>query len=162
MCKFDLFPRDILKKHSCTWPLDNVTTIWSLFSDKLLYYVSRKNIFDEHIECMYDFFKTGHFLVRTEWETMILSFLKFIHTYTLTHCYTFTKKLGKRQRHGKWGSWGLLFYNIQQFNEMIITYPRMYVDLQREMSNRKSSAWKIGAIFLLYSLKYSPTKAIHC
>jgi len=94
---------------------------------------------------------------------MILSFLEFLHScsqaYVHTHCYSHMykhQKLGKRQRHRKWDSWGFAVWcYVEQFNEIIITYPRMFVDLQREMSNRKSSVWKIGTIFPLYSFKMS-------
>ena len=71
------------------WPLENVTTtiLVVIFRQTVVLCVE-KNIFDKYVLYMYDSFKTGHFLLKTTEETMILSLLEFLHTYTLTHCYT--------------------------------------------------------------------------
>ena len=139
------------------WPLENVTTIWSLFSDKLLYYVSKKYFRQANTVYVW-FLKNWPLPIKdnirdNDFELPRISTFILTHTHCYSHMYTY-QKLGKGQRHRKWDSLGFAVWcYIEQFNEIIITYPTMFVDLQREMSNRKSSVWKIGTIFPLYSLK---------
>ena len=141
------------------WPLENVTTIWSLFSDKLLYYVSKKYFRQANTVYVW-FLKNWPLPIKdnirdNDFELPRISTFILTHTHCYSHMYKH-QKLGKRQRHRKWDSWGFAVWcYVEQFNEIIITYPRMFVDLQREMSNRKSSVWKIGTIFPLYSFKMS-------
>jgi len=68
------------------WPLENVTaTILVVIFRQTVVLCVEKNIFDKYVLYMYDSFKTGHFLLKTTQETMILSLLKFLHTYMDTH-----------------------------------------------------------------------------
>ena len=141
------------------WPLENVTTIWSLFSDKPLYYVSKKYFRQANTVYVW-FLKNWPLPIKDNIRDNDFE-LPRISTFilTLTHCYSHMytyQKLGKGQRHRKWDSLGFAVWcYIEQFNEIIITYPTMFVDLQREMSNRKSSVWKIGTIFPLVFFKMS-------
>ena len=89
----------------------DVTTTWSLFSDKLLYHVSR--IISQREPCMYDDSPKLAISYKGQYETMSLCFIAIMHTHTHAHTYTYTThssilthalKLGKRQRHGKWDS----------------------------------------------------------
>ena len=100
----DLFKKALMYM---VWPLENVTaTILVVIFRQTVVLCVEKNIFDKYVLYMYDSFKTGHFLLKTTQETMILSLLKFLHTYshTVKHTYIYIRKLGKRQRHGKWDS----------------------------------------------------------
>ena len=79
----DLFKKALMYM---VWPLENVTaTILVVIFRQTVVLCVEKNIFDKYVLYMYDSFKTGHFLLKTTQETMILSLLKFLHTYMDTH-----------------------------------------------------------------------------
>ena len=82
----------------------DVTTTWSLFSDKLLYHVSR--IISQREPCMYDDSLKLAISYKGQYETMSLCSLQShtrTHTHTFIHTYS-CAKTWQRQRHGKWDS----------------------------------------------------------
>ena len=81
--------KTFLKRHWCTL-YDHLRMLlpFGRYFQTNCCIMCRKNIFDKQILYMYDSLKTGHFLLKTTSETMILSFLEFLHSYSLSHTVT--------------------------------------------------------------------------